>query len=534
MEEEPEKNMEFDTILEQYVGGGGKWQWRKLFIWLAPVHVACGVPLLLHLFTAYAPSHRCYIEGCESPSTQDFHADFLKFSTPTDHASSTFLRDAEDYDPCQTFVHQSSLCHPRAFDRTTKENCSRYVYDTSEFSETLATKLDLVCDKVNVRHSLGSIMMLGLLTGSLLGGPLSDKIGRKNAILAAIMISVPCTIGGGFVQDFATYAILRYISCTAIVFGWIGHQALKMEYFSRDKRTVVIALDALLAIILSLVNPLIAYFHRDWQSMHIWAGAVCLLALPWVLFGAPESARWLIANNRSRQAEAILKDIAQGNGKLLDEEQWTKIRDILNHLGGGAKNKVIRTKRLNFIDMFSPSLRQITLILILNWVISIVTAYALVLNMNALAGDVFINYVLMEIIRAPGELAAYYFMVKIGRQRSLAAFMFGQGLFALVLAFLPKSNSALILTTFLMAKTCASGTQSVLWLYTAELYPTNLRSQSIGVCSTISRYFPIIKLSIRIHFLLYVGFSGCPRLIWVNWPEFGPLCPWCFWELHLF
>ena len=138
--------------------------------------------------------------------------------------------------------------------------------------------------------------------------------------------------------------------------------------------------------------------------------------------------------------------------------------------------------------MFSPSLRQITLILILNWVISIVTAYALVLNMNALAGDVFINYVLMEIIRAPGELAAYYFMVKIGRQRSLAAFMFGQGLFALGLAFLPKSNSALILTTFLMAKTCASGTQSVLWLYTAELYPTNLRSQSIGVCSTISRY----------------------------------------------
>ena len=37
MEEEKEKNLDFDTILENYVGGGGKWQWSKIF-WLAPGH----------------------------------------------------------------------------------------------------------------------------------------------------------------------------------------------------------------------------------------------------------------------------------------------------------------------------------------------------------------------------------------------------------------------------------------------------------------------------------------------------------------
>ena len=194
--EDSEKNLDFDTILD-LVGGGGKWQWRKLF-WLAPAHIAYGIPLLLHLFTAYAPSHRCYVQNCDSALNPDFHAGFLNFSTPTDHTSSTFLRDAEDYDPCQTYVQTSPICHPRAFNPHAKQNCSSFVYDQSEFSATLTTKLDLVCDKVNVRHSLGSIMMFGLLTGSLIGGPLSDKIGRKNAILTSIVITVPCLIGNVF------------------------------------------------------------------------------------------------------------------------------------------------------------------------------------------------------------------------------------------------------------------------------------------------------------------------------------------------
>jgi hypothetical protein len=65
-------------------------------------------------------------------------------------------------------------CISKAFDTSRKVNCSKYVYDTSEFKETLTTELDLVCDKVDQRHALGSIMMLGLMTGSLLGGPLSN------------------------------------------------------------------------------------------------------------------------------------------------------------------------------------------------------------------------------------------------------------------------------------------------------------------------------------------------------------------------
>ena len=91
MEQNEDKNVDFDTILEKYVGGGGKWQWLRLF-WLFPLHVTFGIPILLHLFTAYTPNHRCYIRGCDHTVNPEFHAPFLEFSTPKDHASSTFLR----------------------------------------------------------------------------------------------------------------------------------------------------------------------------------------------------------------------------------------------------------------------------------------------------------------------------------------------------------------------------------------------------------------------------------------------------------
>ena len=66
-----------------------------------------------------------------------------------------------------------NVCIPDHFQSEFTVNCSEFVYDLSEFKSTLTTELDLVCGKVNQRHFLGSVMMFGLMTGSLLGGPIS-------------------------------------------------------------------------------------------------------------------------------------------------------------------------------------------------------------------------------------------------------------------------------------------------------------------------------------------------------------------------
>ena len=67
-------------------------------------------------------------------------------------------------------------CSAESFDNSRLENCSRFVYDHSEFVRTLTTELDLVCGAVAKRHFLDTVMMLGLLVGSLVAGPLGEMI----------------------------------------------------------------------------------------------------------------------------------------------------------------------------------------------------------------------------------------------------------------------------------------------------------------------------------------------------------------------
>ena len=59
----------------------------------------------------------------------------------------------------------------------TSEPCTSWIYDRKELDETMATEFNLVCDRKHLVGFLGSLFMLGLLLGSLLGGYVSDTLG---------------------------------------------------------------------------------------------------------------------------------------------------------------------------------------------------------------------------------------------------------------------------------------------------------------------------------------------------------------------
>ena len=62
------------------------------------------------------------------------------------------------------------------------------------------------------------------------------------------------------------------------------------------------------------------------------------------------------------------------------------------------------------------------------------------------------------------------------------------GVDCFLMAFAPKERSGLVLVLFSLGRFASAASSSLCWLYTAELYPTNLRSQAVGTCSLVSRY----------------------------------------------
>ncbi len=63
------------------------------------------------------------------------------------------------------------------------------------------------------------------------------------------------------------------------------------------------------------------------------------------------------------------------------------------------------------------------------------------------------------------------------------------GVCCLILAFIPRvpSMRVAILVFYLIGKCSVGASFLLVWLITSEIYPTNLRSQALGTCSTIGR-----------------------------------------------
>ena len=114
--------------------------------------------------------------------------------------------------------------------------------------------------------------------------------------------------------------------------------------------------------------------------------------------------------------------------------------------------------------------------------------YALLLNVGSLSGDIFANFAISQTADVPAQIAMFVIVDRFGRRRCLSASLGGLGLSCLAMAWVPKGERAAVLAFYVLGKFNAQVSGNVLWLYTAELYPTNLRSQAVGTCSMISRW----------------------------------------------
>ena len=100
MIKEPAKDIDF--ILDHYVGGGNRWQWLTL-ITLFPTAWASYYPLFIHVFTAFEPSHRCFVPSCDDVTGVTMNASHTDFTIPKEHFYTNIFSEKEKLDPCQRF-----------------------------------------------------------------------------------------------------------------------------------------------------------------------------------------------------------------------------------------------------------------------------------------------------------------------------------------------------------------------------------------------------------------------------------------------
>ena len=124
-------------------------------------------------------------------------------------------------------------------------------------------------DKEAVQLSL-SMFMLGVALGQLIHGPISDRFGRKPAILGGLLLTSASTIGCALSNSVEMLIFFRFLHGITASSGWLIARAVIRDRHDRDGAARVLSLMLVFHGIAPLLSPVIGAhlcLAFGWQAM---------------------------------------------------------------------------------------------------------------------------------------------------------------------------------------------------------------------------------------------------------------------------
>jgi len=486
--------MNYDLILEE-LGEFGPWQiCIAMLLWLPAV--IDGVQILLFSLTGISPGrYRCQLTECNNDNGSYFPEDDRLFYPFTESGKPNY---------CQHFkprVNPDLSCDfsNLIMDNKSKVDChsdDTFYYDKFAMDNSVITDFNLVCDKSILEPAVNSFFMIGLMIGSFVFGVLSDKYGRRHMLLVAILCASLGSLGGAFMKDYYTYVLFRMIAGAGSEGCFLIPFTLSMEVVGIKERVPFlpwVTYNTLLANFISIplaggeaIISALGFGIKDWRTLQIVASVGCLcVSIVWFLL--PESPRWLITNEKWPQAKALILKAGKRNKVTIPDHLLIVHKETTDTVNTASVKDEKDDGQYSLRDLFHPSIRLMTGVMFVCWPVITLLYFGISYSVDKihLTDNVFLSYILISLIEIPSYLALIVLMDIWGRKPLFVFSMLIPGVSCIAAAFLQSGLAFTILV--LAGKFCASSAFNITYMYTAELFPTNIRNSAIGICSTIAR-----------------------------------------------
>ncbi|KAJ8674537.1 hypothetical protein QAD02_005799 [Eretmocerus hayati] len=361
--------------------------------------------------------------------------------------------------------------------------CQKWEYDRSVFPETIISQWNLVCSRSTYPNIQQSILMFGILLGSVSFGFLSDRFGRKLPLMASIILQIASGLGCAIVPWFPALVFLKFLSALAIGGGMVTSYVICMEIIGKRWRAAITILYQIPYSLGHMSLAGLAYWFRHWQHLQI------AISLPSILFLSywwivPESPRWLLAMGRQKAACKVLRTAAKYN-KLDDRD----IPDVVSkHCLHQNTKKTEADGKASFLDLFrTPNMRIKSLSIFFNWIVCGMGLFGMSQYIGHVRGDIFLNFAVSGIIQVPGNFLAWYTMNAFGRRITLIACNLITGIAGILLIFASEEYQWLRLTLACFGIVGMSVAFTTVYLYSGELFPTVIRNIGVGTSSMCAR-----------------------------------------------
>lgn len=233
-------------------------------------------------------------------------------------------------------------------------------YDTGVISgaiEFLTSHFQL---SVVMKGWASGCVLIGCALGVLVAGPISDRFGRKRALLLAAILFVASALGTALPRDVGMFILFRLLAGLGIGIASLSTPMYIAEIAPAHLRGRLVSLNQIAIVAGILVVYFINYFiakmgDQTWNETNGWRWMFASGVFPAILFAVllfliPESPRWLVERRRSADAASVLARI--GGESYATAEL------------GSIKTSLL-AERGNWAELFSPALRRPLLVGIL-------------------------------------------------------------------------------------------------------------------------------------------------------------------------